>query len=263
MYRLRRVGSEDIDYIGQTGLSLRKRLAMLRGLYSPEMPFRDPHTAAPALWALRHLLACSFQVSVCPILGDPRSRKGLEALAIALHRQEWGRSPALNFGRMPRGYQMSSGNNATLVAANRRFRGGPTEGPEVSWTSGIPPRGPLEGGPITSTWCGHEWSAWLRLRDAHTRLAEGAYGLYRIRSEKAEDLLYIGEGKVRERLRAHLAKVGRDHQQGQLFSAAGELRCSWTLSSTWLAHQRLELETDLIAAHMLATGQPPVAQFLG
>jgi hypothetical protein len=31
----------------------------------------------------------------------------------------------------------------------------------------------------------------------------------------------------------------------------------------WLKHQRLELESDLIAAHVLTIGSPPVAQFLG
>jgi hypothetical protein len=31
----------------------------------------------------------------------------------------------------------------------------------------------------------------------------------------------------------------------------------------WLLHQRLELETDLIAAHVLVVGGPPLAQFLG
>jgi hypothetical protein len=28
---------------------------MLRGIYRPEMPYRDPHTVGPALWAQRQL----------------------------------------------------------------------------------------------------------------------------------------------------------------------------------------------------------------
>jgi hypothetical protein len=35
------------------------------------------------------------------------------------------------------------------------------------------------------------------------------------------------------------------------------------LNDDWLDHQRLELENDLIAAHLLTTGQVPAAQFLG
>jgi hypothetical protein len=53
LYRLRRVGASCLDYIGQTGsgaMSLCKRLAMQAGVYADEMPYTDPHTAAPALW---------------------------------------------------------------------------------------------------------------------------------------------------------------------------------------------------------------------
>ena len=44
LYRIRRIGHEPVDYIGQTGtgtMTLRKRLAMLRGVYVEEMPYRD------------------------------------------------------------------------------------------------------------------------------------------------------------------------------------------------------------------------------
>src|SRR5262245_50121838 len=56
VYRIRRVGQDCLDYIGQTGvggMTLRKRLGMQRGVYAAEMPYTDPHTAAPALWAMR------------------------------------------------------------------------------------------------------------------------------------------------------------------------------------------------------------------
>ena len=33
LYRIRRVGRADLDYIGQTGVGLRRRLAMLSGIY--------------------------------------------------------------------------------------------------------------------------------------------------------------------------------------------------------------------------------------
>src|SRR5262249_3234780 len=56
VYRIRRAGQDCLDYVGQTGMggmTLRKRLAMQRGVYDAEMPYTDPHTAAPALWAIR------------------------------------------------------------------------------------------------------------------------------------------------------------------------------------------------------------------
>jgi hypothetical protein len=56
LYRVRRTGREELDYISQTGMSLRKRLGMLRrGVLGEQMPYRDPHTAGPVLWALREL----------------------------------------------------------------------------------------------------------------------------------------------------------------------------------------------------------------
>lgn len=87
LYRIRRIGRADLDYIGQTSLRLGQRLGMLKGVYAEEMPYRDPHTAAPALWALRHATGCDFEVSVAPVDGSTSSRKGLEALAIAVYRQ--------------------------------------------------------------------------------------------------------------------------------------------------------------------------------
>jgi hypothetical protein len=52
LYRIRRTGREDLDYLGQTGIgtmTLRKRLGMLKGIYGATMPYRAPHTAGPAL----------------------------------------------------------------------------------------------------------------------------------------------------------------------------------------------------------------------
>jgi hypothetical protein len=39
--------------------------------------------------------------------------------------------------------------------------------------------------------------------------------------------------------------------------------CTLQLNGAWLRQQRLELETDLIASHLLAMGRVPPAQFLG
>ena len=107
LYRLRRRGRPGLDYLGQTGRTLRGRVRMLGGIFGDEMPFRDPHTAGPALWAMRHANPCSFEVSVVEVDAEPAWRKGLEALAISHYRQRWHESPTVNFGRMPAGYRMS------------------------------------------------------------------------------------------------------------------------------------------------------------
>src|SRR5690606_38464891 len=76
-------------------------------------------------------------------------------------------------------------------------------------------------------------------------------------------LVYVGEGMIGSRLKSHLAKrrIG-DHAQGRLF-ASSALAGSWVVNETWEPFQRLEFETDLIAAHVVSTGVLPAAQFLG
>jgi hypothetical protein len=161
LYRIRRIGIDGWDYIGQTGsgqMNLRRRMAMLQGVYLNEMPYRDPHTAAPALWALLQATGTPFEVSFCPVVGNTPWRKGLEAVAIARHRQRYGRSPTANFGRMPAGYRMSSGNNARLVAAGKRLHGGPWAEPTDAHLPGQPPVGRLDAATNSPGWCGHLWS---------------------------------------------------------------------------------------------------------
>jgi hypothetical protein len=86
LYRLRRVGRTELDYIGQTRL-WRDDAAQASSDacvdHGEVMPFRDPHTAAPALWALLQREACDFEVSVIALPAvDDRWRRGLEVVAI-------------------------------------------------------------------------------------------------------------------------------------------------------------------------------------
>jgi hypothetical protein len=166
LYRIRRVGRSDLDYIGQTGLRIRERLTMLKGVYRTEMPYRDPHTVGPALWAQRQLGGDDYEASACAVVGDVRWRRSLECVAVALYRQEHRRSPTFNFGRMPVGYRMSSPNNARLVAAGKRFRGGLADADDPSHRPSICPVGPLDADSYGDLWCGHEWSPWLALTAA-------------------------------------------------------------------------------------------------
>ena len=150
LYRIRRAGQEPgLEYIGQTGRSLRGRLGQLNGVYHAQMPYRDPHTAAPALWALRHRDGCDFEVAVIEVPGTAPDRKALEAAAITLDRIESGQSPVASFGRMPAGYRISSGNNARLAAAGRRYRGPDPAAP--AGPASAPPSGLRGADPASAT----------------------------------------------------------------------------------------------------------------
>jgi hypothetical protein len=52
-----------------------------------------------------------------------------------------------------------------------------------------------------------------------------------------------------------------DHPQAAVF--AGPIECSYVLDDAWHAHQRLELDDDLIAAYVLTTGTVPPGWFIG
>jgi hypothetical protein len=98
---------------------------------------------------------------------DPRSllnwtpwRKGMEAVATAQYRNHHGRSPTVQFGRMPSGYVRSSMSYAQGV---KRFKGGPSGAPQTSHETGIAPLGRCEEDSQGSTWDAHQWTAWMPL----------------------------------------------------------------------------------------------------
>ena len=127
---------------------------------------------------------------------------------------------------------------------------------------GIAPQGPLDPDVQGDRWGGHKWSPWHPLNDLALSALELGNGLYRIRG-RTERLIYIGEGNVRDRLLTHAGKLRQDSPQGTVLAAAAPLDYSAVLNRDWRPHQRLELETDLIAAHTIAFTAPPVAQFIG
>jgi hypothetical protein len=242
-------------------MNLRRRMAMLKGVYKADMPYRDPHTAGPGLWALRDSMGASFEVGFCEVDGDTQWRNALEDVAIALHGERHGASPTLNFGKMPDGYQMSSGNNARLVAAGKRFRGGPSDKAGAEHEAGIGPIGSLDADTTGPRWCGHRWCEWRRLTAEAISAALRGSGLYRIAGNGS--IVYIGEGNLKARLRAHAAKLTAGTPQGEVLAAAAAPKFSSVAGAAWNRRQRLELETDLIAAYVLAERAAPAAQFVG
>ncbi|ADB60295.1 hypothetical protein Htur_1407 [Haloterrigena turkmenica DSM 5511] len=110
LYRVRHRDRDGLEYISQTERSIRGRVsALARNVYSEEMPFRDPHTAVPCLWAVRNRDRPAFEVSTAtPSLATHNQDwKGLEEALITTARREMGESPTANFGRIISGYSQS------------------------------------------------------------------------------------------------------------------------------------------------------------
>jgi hypothetical protein len=265
LYRIRRVGQAHLDYIGQTGMGLRKRLGMLSGVYGPVMPYNDPHTAGPALWAQKRLEDCEYEASVVVMrdLSTPQ-RKAQECVAIARHRQAHGQSPTFNFGRMPPGYSKSTGNNSALAARGKRHRGGPTDEILACHVPGRAPDGPIDGDGSVDDLLGLGWSGWVSVDRVLDDLTGSEVGLYLLRRRGADELLYVGEGKIRGRVSAHMKKGQKaDHPQAFAFDDPEDIEASFIRRNDLPKHQLLEIENDLIAAHVIGVGAGPVAQFLG
>lgn len=109
LYRIRVTGRAGAMYVGQTGRCLRGRVAELaRQVARPDMPWNDPHTAAPALWAWRHDGVGAYEVSVAALDSDRPTRLATECRLVWQHRLAHGCSPTANFGRMPPGWTKSA-----------------------------------------------------------------------------------------------------------------------------------------------------------
>src|SRR5262249_51826566 len=106
------------------------------------------------------------------------------------------------------------------------------------------------------------WSDWLPLTEYRSAVG---LGLYRLRGRGNDGLVYIGEGTIRHGLAVHLRKSGSSPElsaQAAAFAEAGDLDFA-SVAGDWEPPHRLELATDLIAAHILELGRPPAAQFIG
>ncbi len=254
LYRIRSVETGRILYIGQTGRSLKERLGALKGVYGDVMPYNDPHTAGPALWAHRIEFGETFEVSVAVLKVDKADRMGREALEVTKQRIIDGCSPAYNFGRMPRGWVKSSGNNRRLVEAGKRFRGYRMSDEEIAALppdESVPPPATLEGDPRAADWLGLAWQ-----EAAVEPPGRGDVGVYRIGRSGDRALDYVGQGLIAARWSSHASGWALDLAAED----RGDSMWDWVGLSLG-PRQLLEVENDLIAGHVHVFAEPPVRQF--
>lgn len=248
VYRIRPQGGFQLVYIGQTRMGLRSRLRMLYHCYDEKMPYNDPHTAAPCLWAWRIETGMQFEFSVASFSGSDQERQVLEDMLLWQHRVEYGESTLGNHGRFHPLYSRPS--NRKLGRPGQKLLPGlinPASGPSM------PPLS-LHGQPQDDDWMSLSWSALEPLYLLKLKFIPTGNGLYKILDADTNSLLYIGEShQLSKRLKTHSAKSWKPYQPLVSF---------YVLPDEILPHQRHELETDLIGAYYAAFKQPPVFQYL-
>lgn len=248
VYRVRPAGGNELFYVGQTGRTLRERLqSLIRNALQEEMPFNDPHTAAPSLWAWKDAEKLEYEVSAAPSALPKREREGLECCLLWRYRLERGESTACNHGRFHPDYQKSRNRSSG-------FRGGRLAGGEKNPAGGESLRPLLlRGNPGEDEWMGLIWQAPRVLSVANARLAGPARGVYKIFNESK--LLYIGQStNLGSRLASHCKK---HWGEGSVYFSY------FVMPDETLPHQLKEYENDLIGAYYYQSGQVPGFQFAG
>lgn len=245
VYRVKVSGDNRLAYIGQTGRDLRWRTRMLmRNTLAAEMPFNDPHTAAPRLWSFRVSENLQFEVSAAAVTLPKPRRMGLECCLLWRYRTEAKCSPLCNFGRLHPLYRTSrnrkTGDRGGLLpnATNNDF--GKSLAALIE-----------HGKPIASDWMQLEWTDWQRLREEAIAHIPSGPGLYRIATASA--LVYLGQSN-------DLSKRLRSHCRTQWGEEAVRVSCV-QMPSTITSNQMLELENDLIGAFYRSSSNVPAYQF--
>jgi len=250
VYRVRPVDGNCLMYVGQTGRSLRQRLSELSKYRktSDLMPYNDPHTAAPSLWAWRDATGMDFECSGAPLPGaDTRTREAVECSLLWHYRLEYGSSTLCNFGRFHPNYlkskDRSSGQRGGRLPEGCTNPGGGPSLPALS----------PGGSPCSPDWMGLDWTDAVPLRDGSE--APDRPALYRILSMGECDVVYIGQSKgLRSRLQSHAQKDWGEIQVAYSY-VVGPVAI--------LPHQLKEWENDLIAGYYGKMGRSPVYQFTG
>ena len=244
LYRIRVAGTMTLAYIGQTGRNLRERInGLVRNTHKEQMPFNDPHTAAPRLWSFRIEDGLSFEASAATSILPKPERMSFESLLIWTYRRSAGHSPLCNFGRLHRNY-LPSRNRSTELRGSRLPDGAVNmeDAPSL-------PALELTGSPTETDWMDLHWSRSAKLTAKELRLVPKVLGVYQ-RILDSEVIYYGGASNLSRRLKGQVGKRPNGLTVSFVELPYANAKC-----------QRLEIENDLIGAHFDLTSKAPASQF--
>ena len=153
------------------------------------MPYNDPHTAAPNLWAWRQEEKWDYECSAAIFTKSKAARKALECFLLWKYRLEKGESTLCNHGRFHKNYVKSSnrsGNKRGVRLSERELN--------PSWGPSHPPL-KLQGQPLDENWMGIRWSKPLLLSLNASSQVPNTSAVYKIFPTGKKLLTYIGESQ--------------------------------------------------------------------
>ncbi len=244
VYRVRAEGYDGLVYVGQTNNLKIRTGSLARNTNRVEMPWNDPHTAAPNLWAWKQDKGWKYEVSVAITSLTKQNRMALECFLLWKYRQEKGESTLCNHGRFHPDYTKPSNKGKNKKGskidekAPRNVSWGPSYSPLLTWESYR-----------AENWMKLAWNEFQLIAEQHDVPVES--GLYKITDPSTQKLLYIGESKnLNDRLSKHKQRFHRAQ-----FSYV-------ETPSIIHKYQRLEIENDLIGHYYKHNRISPRNQFL-
>ncbi len=246
LYRIRPEEKDFLMYIGQTGRSFRERIKeLLCDIDSKLMPYNDPHTATPNLWAWRKTDNFDYEFSCAEYKGDVKDRETMETVLLWKYRQIRGESTCCNHGRFNPYYSKSGsrkqGIRGILLKKEEQNKFKPSYKPLTDVCK-----------PEDTNWMGLTWTDLKESSEIKNSKIPISAGVYKIFNEKKE-LLYIGETKkLKNRIMTHISK-----NWGENYI----LISYCVLDRDILSFQLKEIENDLIGSYCYNYSKNPKYQF--
>lgn len=246
LYRVKSLGDNTLVYIGQTGRSLKERIRTLRNnTLSEKMPFNDPHTASPCLWAYRVESGMDYEISATHQDKSKEDRMAIECFLLWQYRVENGSSTLCNHGRFHPRFTKSKDRKQGLRGERLDGKTNPKGG------ESFPPLLPI-GSIESQRWMSLDWSEWKELDLRNIQRIPTQPGVYRIYASEGLEMLYLGESRnLRMRIQSHSR---RGWESNAMFSYH-------SLTKSLPEYQRREIENDLIGGYYLERVEAPRFQF--
>jgi len=261
IYLVSHASLSGVQYVGHSRTDLRDRIRRMGySIDSDEMPYRDPHTAAPCLWAIAEEYDVDYRVCWASIdrIGDDEEQSsltstrtigelatvnelvGLKAAYIAGYRFVSRQSPTANFGYMIPGYEQSGPRSSGRRGGKLEHEAvepGMREETLSTWE---------EWDDVTSdSWMGFDWETY-DLSDFEDPYPD-AEGVFRIWQKGTNSLAQVG-ATTNIRNQVLDAEI---HDDGTMVSF--DQRAIGDVSD------RQAIATDLVGAHYLAKDIVPTS----